>query len=246
MDRLTHTAWGAMRSLTQRQAQVAHNLANTATPGFRADLLGAEARYLTNPGMSARALTVGGIDGVNLTPGAVTATARPLDIAMNGDALLAVQAGNGDEAYTRRGDLRVSATGLLENGDGLLVLGDGGPVSVPPHDAIRIAPDGGVWITPPGGDGTEQQVTRLRLASPAGSALVRGIDGQLRAPDGGVLPPDPAATVTPGSIEGANVTATDALVDMIAAARGFETQVRLLSTAREIDEGGNRLMRIDG
>lgn len=243
MDRLTQTALGAMRTLNQRQAQIAHNLANTGTAGFRGDLMRADARYLTNGVMSARAGATGGIAGTDMAAGAVNATGRPLDVAMAGDALLAVQTANGDEGYTRRGDLIIGTTGLLETGDGMLVLGEGGPISVPAHDAIRISDDGGIHITPAGG-GEEIALGRLRLASPAGSPLAKGLDGVLRVPAGGVLPADPAARVIPGSLESSNVTATDALVEMIAAARGFETQVRLLTTARELDEQGTALMRL--
>lgn len=243
MDRLTQIALGAMRTLNQRQAQIAHNLANSATPGFRGDLIAADARYLTTGSMSARAGTSGGIAATDMGAGAVNATGRPLDVAMAGEALLAIQTANGDEGYTRRGDLVVGPTGLLETGDGMLVLGEGGPLSVPAHDAIRIAEDGSIHITPAGG-GDEIALGRLRLASAAGSSLAKGLDGVLRVPGGGALPSDPAARVIPGSLETSNVTATDALVEMIAAARGFETQVRLLTTARELDEQGTALMRL--
>ncbi len=243
MDRLTQTALGAMRTLNQRQAQIAHNLANTGTTGFRGDLMRADARYLTTGGMSARAGATGGIAGTDMNAGAVNATGRPLDVAMAGDALLAIQTEDGGEGYTRRGDLIIGTTGLLETGDGMLVLGEGGPISVPAHDAIRIAEDGSIHITPAGG-GEEIALGRLRLASPAGSPLAKGLDGVLRVPGGGALPADPAARLIPGSLESSNVTATDALVEMIAAARGFETQVRLLTTARELDEQGTALMRL--
>jgi flagellar basal-body rod protein FlgF len=245
MDRLTNIALGAMRTLNQRQAQIAHNLANASTPGFRGDLMRADARYVTGGDLSARAMATGGIAATDMGAGAITATGRPLDVAMAGEAVLAVQTDDGGEGYTRRGDLMIGTTGLLETGDGLLVLGEGGPLSIPPHDAIRIADDGGVHITPPGG-GEEIALGRLRLASPAGSPLAKGLDGVLRVPGGGALPPDPDARVIPGSIEASNVTATEALVEMIAAARGFETQVRLLTTARELDEGGTALMRLPG
>jgi flagellar basal-body rod protein FlgF len=243
MDRLTHTALSAMRTLNQRQAQIAHNLANSTTPGFRGDVMRADARYVSGGTLSARAMATGGIAATDMGAGAITATGRPLDVAMTGETLLAVQTSDGNEGYTRRGDLLVGETGLLETGDGLLVLGDGGPLSIPPHDAIRIADDGGIHITPPGG-GEEIALGRLRLASPAGSPLAKGLDGVLRVPGGGALPVDPDARVIPGSLEASNVTATEALVEMIAAARGFETQVRLLTTARELDETGTALMRL--
>ncbi len=243
MDRLTQIALGAMRTLTQRQAQIAHNLANTDTVWFRGDLMRADARYVTTGGLSARAAATGGIAATDMAAGTVNATGRPLDIAMAGEALLTVQTSEGGEGYTRRGDLVIGTTGLLETGDGLLVLGEGGPISVPPHDAIRIADDGGVHITPAGG-GEEIALGRLRLASPVGSPLAKGLDGILRVPGGGALPADPAARLVPGSLESSNVTATDALVEMIAASRSFETQVRLLTTARELDEQGTALMRL--
>jgi flagellar basal-body rod protein FlgF len=243
VDRLTNIALGAMRTLNQRQAQIAHNLANSATPGFRGDLMRADARYITGGSLSARAAATGGIAATDMAAGAITATGRPLDVAMAGEALLAVQTSDGGEGYTRRGDLLVGETGLLETGDGLLALGEGGPLSIPPHDAIRIGEDGSVHITPPGG-GEEIALGRLRLASPVGSPLAKGLDGVLRVPGGGALPADPDARLIPGSLEASNVTATDALVEMIAAARSFETQVRLLTTARELDEGGTALMRL--
>jgi flagellar basal-body rod protein FlgF len=243
MDRLTNIALGAMRTLNQRQAQIAHNLANSATPGFRGDLMRADARYVTGGTLSARAAATGGIAATDMGAGAITTTGRTLDVAMAGEALLAVQTSDGGEGYTRRGDLLVGETGLLETGDGLLMLGEGGPLSIPPHDAIRISEDGSVHITPPGG-GEEIALGRLRLASPAGSPLAKGLDGVLRVPGGGALPADPDARLIPGSLEASNVMATEALVEMIAAARSFETQVRLLTTARELDEGGTALMRL--
>ncbi len=251
MDRLTHSALAAMHMTSRRQAIIAGNMANASTAGFRADRWDADARYISagpHGGLSARAAPVGGIAATDLSAGTVTATARPLDIAMNGDALLAVQAGDGGEGYTRRGDLRLSATGLLETGDGWLVLGEGGPLSLPPHDGLRIAPSGEIFIRPAGSaaDAAEVSAGRLRLASATGSTLAKDLDGLLRVPGGGVLPADPAATVTPGAIEGANVNMSEALVEMIDAARAYETHVRMISTARELDEGGTRLMRLDG
>jgi flagellar basal-body rod protein FlgF len=243
MDRLTNIALGAMRTLNQRQAQIAHNLANSATPGFRGDLMRADARYVTVGDLSARAMATGGIAATDMGAGAITATGRPLDVAMAGEALLTVQTSDGGEGYTRRGDLLVGETGLLETGDGMLVLGEGGPLSIPPHDSIRIAEDGSVHITPPEG-GEEIALGRLRLSNPAGSPLAKGLDGVLRVPGGGALPADPEARLIPSSIEASNVTATQALVEMIAAARSFETQVRLLTTARELDETGTALMRL--
>ena len=164
---------------------------------------------------------------------------------MNGNAMLSVQAENGDEAYTRRGDLMVSASGLLTTGDGHPVIGDGNPVTVPPADQIRIDSDGTLWITPLGGDAAApQKIDRLKLASPMGSDIVKHIDGLFRVRGGGVLPSDPTASVTAGALEGSNVNPTTALVDMIEAARSWDMQIKLLATARELDADTTALMKL--
>src|SRR3546814_14456313 len=96
---------------------------------------------------------------------------------MQGDALLVVQAENGDEAYTRRGDLQISPSGLLTTGDGHPVQGGQGPVTIPPADAISIDQEGRVWAVPQGGDpDNPQEVDRPRLATPVGSEIAKGPD----------------------------------------------------------------------
>jgi flagellar basal-body rod protein FlgF len=165
---------------------------------------------------------------------------------MNGDAMLAVQAADGSEAYTRRGDLKVSDSGLLTTGDGMPVLGDGGPITLPQMDSVSIAKDGSIWGVPQGGDpANPQQVDKLKLVSPVGSSIAKGTDGLFREVNGGALPDDPLASVTGGSLEGSNVNATSALVQMIEASRAWETQVKMIDTAKQLDDGGASLMRLD-
>ncbi|MET0370049.1 MAG: flagellar basal body rod protein FlgF, partial [Sphingobium sp.] len=182
----------------------------------------------------------------DMAQGAVTATGNPLDVAMNGDAMLAVQATDGSEAYTRRGDLKLSDSGLLLTGDGLPVLGEGGPITLPELDSVSIAQDGSIWGVPRGGDAAApQQIDKLKLVSPVGSSVSKGTDGLFREVNGGALPSDPIATVTGGSVEGSNVNATASLVAMIEASRAWETQVKMIDTAKQLDDGGASLMRLD-
>jgi flagellar basal-body rod protein FlgF len=177
--------------------------------------------------------------------GTVTDTGRTLDLAMEGDGLLTVQAPNGDEAYTRRGDLKLSDTGLLTTGDNHPVLGEQGPITMPPADQVKIERDGAIWIVPAGGDPNQPQlVDRLKLASPAGSDVVKGLDGLFRVRGGGALPADPDAKLVSGALEGSNVEATKALVDMIDASRAWDTQLKLINTARDLDGAGADLMRL--
>ncbi len=245
MDRLIHTSLSAMRANMARQAVTANNLANASTTGFRAEMSSAQPLWIKGPGLSDRAVASEEVLAADMRGAATVSTGRPLDIAMNGDAMLTVQAENGDEAYTRRGDLMVWASSLLTTGDGHPVLGESGPVTVPPADQIRIDKDCTLWVVPAGGDpNAPQKIDRLKLASPAGSEVVKHIDGLFRVRGGGVLPTDPAASITVGALEGSNVNPTSALVDMIEAARSWDTQIKLLTTAHDLDSETTSLMRL--
>jgi flagellar basal-body rod protein FlgF len=245
MDRLVHTSLSGLRSAMARQAATSHNLANASTVDFRADLSSARALWIQGEGLQTRAQSSQEVAGADMQAGPVSETGRDLDIALQGNALLAVQAQNGDEAYTRRGDLQLADSGLLTTGDGHPVLGEQGPITLPPHDSVRIDQDGTVWIVPRGGDANvPQQVDRLKLATPAGSRVLKGVDGLFRVENDGVLPGDPQARVTSRSLESSNVNVTQALIDMIEASRSWDNQLNLITTAREIDSSGSDLMRL--
>ena len=247
MDRLVNTALTAMRGAMARQASIANNLANANTVGFRAEIANAETRWIQGESFDTRAQASEQVIAADMAQGAVTETGNPLDVALDGDALLTVQPTDGSEAYTRRGDLKVSDSGLLTTGDGLPVLGEGGPVILPQMDSVSIAKDGSIWGVPQGGDpANPQQVDKLKLVNAAGSSIAKGNDGLFREVNGGALPSDPLATVTSGSLEGSNVNSTQALIDMIEASRAWETQVKMIDTAKQLDDGGASLMRLDG
>lgn len=245
MDRLIHTSLSALRGAMARQAATSNNLANVNTVGFRGEMTAARALWIRGDSHEARAVAAEEVTGADMRAGAVTATGRDLDVALEGDALLTVQAANGDEAYTRRGDLQLAETGVLSTGDGNPVLGEQGPVTIPPADSLKIEADGSVWVVPLGGDAARPQlIDRLKIASPSGSEVVKGLDGLFRVRGGGALPADPSGRLVSGSLEGSNVAPTKALVDMIEASRAWETQLKLIATAREIDGSAADLMRM--
>ncbi|MDB5701118.1 MAG: flagellar basal body rod protein FlgF [Sphingomonadales bacterium] len=245
MDRLIHTSLSAMKAAMARQAVTANNLANASTTGFRAEIASVRPLWLKGAELQDRAFASEEVTAADMQGGAVIDTGRPLDIALQGGALLTVQAEDGDEAYTRRGDLIVSDSGLLTTGDGHPVVGDGGPITVPPSDRVTINSDGSIWIVPAGGDpNAPQQIDRLKLASATGSTVVKQIDGLFRVKDGGALPADPEARLTLHALEGSNVNPTTALVDMIDASRAWDTQVKMLTTAREMDADTANLMKL--
>jgi flagellar basal-body rod protein FlgF len=246
MDRLIYSSLTAMRSAQAKQTATANNLANAQTPGFRADLSEAQALWVKGAAYNARAMSSQEVLSADMKAGTVISTGRDLDIALNGDAMLAIQADNGDEAYTRRGDLVQNETGLLTTGDGRPVLGLQGPITLPPADSISVDSEGRIMIVPRGGDASQpQEADRLRLVSPAGSDIAKGLDGLFRVKDGGSLPGDPDARIITRSLEGSNVSSTLALVDMIEASRSWDTQLKLISDAREMDTSTADLMRLD-
>lgn len=245
MDRLIYTSLSAMRSSQARQVATANNLANAQTPGFRAEMAEAQTLWLRGNGAETRATATEEVIAADMTAGTVEATGRPLDVAASGDTMFVVQSAEGEEAYTRRGDFQLSATGLLTTGDGHPVMGGGGPIILPPADSISIDAEGRISIVPAGGDPAQpQQVDRLKLVSTKGSDTVKGLDNLFRVRGGGVLPEDPDARVASGHLEGSNVSATAALVDMIDASRSWDTQLKLLADARANDAAAADLMRL--
>jgi flagellar basal-body rod protein FlgF len=247
MDRLIYTSLTAMRGSMARQTAVANNLANAQTPGFRADIAEAQSVWLNGPNLDTRVMASEEVVNADMRAGTITTTGRDLDIALSGDGLLGVQSADGEEAYTRRGDLQLADSGLLTTSDGHPVLGTQGPVTVPPADSISIDADGRIWIVPQGADPAQpQEVDRLKLVSPTGSDIAKGLDGLFRVKGGGALPSDPDAKVTTRSLEGSNVSATQALVDMIEASRSWDTQLKLIGDARDLDAAGAELMKLDG
>ncbi|PLK27649.1 flagellar basal body rod protein FlgF [Novosphingobium sp. TH158] len=245
MDRLIHTAFSGLSSSMQRQRVIASNMANAQTIGFRADLLAMTPMTLEGPGLEVRAANSTEVRGANMKAGSVNRTGRGLDIAMEGNVMLAVQASDGTEAYTRRGDLNIAASGLLVNGEGAPVVGEGGPITIPPGREAIIAPDGQILLRDPATpDVPPVRLDRIKLASPAGTRIEKGLDGLFRVFGGGVLPGDEEGRVMVGALEQSNVSATEVLTEMIEAQRLFDIRTKLVATARDIDEGGAALMRI--
>jgi flagellar basal-body rod protein FlgF len=238
MDRLIYLSMAGAKATLQRQDVLAHNLANASTTGFRAELAAFRAVPVNGDGASTRVFALESTIGYSAEAGPVQSTGRPLDVALQGGAWLAVQALDGTEAYTRAGALEIDAEGLLMTPGGLPVLGDGGPISIPAGAAVDIAGDGTVTTTVAGE--RPQQVGRLKLVTPE-AALARGGDGLFRAPEGD-LAADAAARLRAGALEGSNVSPVQTMVQMIAAARQFEQQMKMLQGAEQREQAAAKLL----
>ena len=247
MDRLIYTAMTAMNAAMDRQRVVANNLANASTPGFRQEIFAVTPATLKDGSLEARAMARGNVRGADMKAARVVPTGNPLDVALEGKALLAFQSPDRQgEIYSRRGDLRVAASGVLENGEGLAVLGESGaPITVPPGFSISLAADGTVLASDPAApNAAAEAIDRIRLVNPEGSPLAKGIDSFLKVPGGGVLPPDPTARLKSGALEMSNVETADTLVQMIEAQRAFEQRAKIIATAGTLDEAGSGLMAL--
>ncbi|MDT7836191.1 flagellar basal-body rod protein FlgF [Aquabacterium sp. OR-4] len=239
MDRVIYLTMTGAKAALQRQEVVSNNLANASTTGFRAELTAFRAVPVRGDGASTRVYALETTPGYNDEAGPITATGRNLDVAMRGNAWLAVQGLDGTEAYTRFGALDVSPDGTLVTRTGLTVLGDGGPITVPANASVQIGEDG--TITARVGSAAPQGVGRLKLVTPE-QALIRGEDGLFRAEDGADLPADATARLQDSALEGSNVSPVESMVAMISAARQFEQQMKMLQTAQDREQSATRLL----
>ncbi|MBP7519730.1 MAG: flagellar basal-body rod protein FlgF [Leptothrix sp. (in: Bacteria)] len=240
MDRRIYLSMGGAKATMQRQEILSNNLANVSTQGFRAEMQAFRSVPVRGDGASTRSYALETTVGYNPDPGVVSATGRNLDVAMRGNAWLAVQGRDGTEAYTRAGALDTAADGTLVTRSGLTVLGDGGPITAPAGAELQIASDG--TISARAANGSITPVGRLKLVTPE-APLQRGDDGLFRAPEGD-LPADATARLQDGALEGSNVSAVETMVAMISAARQFEMQMRSMQTAEKDEQQAQQLLSL--
>jgi flagellar basal-body rod protein FlgF len=241
MDRLIYTSMTGAKHLFNRQAVLANNLANASTTGFRADLVAQRAVPTQGGAPGARIFSLETTTGSDFTPGPMLATGRALDVAVQGSGWIAVQGFDGNEAYTRAGNLQVNVDGTLTLPNGLPVLGDGGPITVPADAKLQIAADGTISAKTANSP-TVNQVGRLKLVNPEANALVKSLDGLFRTRNGEPADTDPNVRVADGTLEGSNVNVVEAMVGMIAAARQFEMQMKMLAVAEQNEQKAGSLL----
>ena len=245
MDHSLYLSMTGTQQIMHAQHNNSHNLANANTAGFKADLDAFHQLPIYGPGHPTRSYVTDSSYGYDFRAGSVMQTGRDLDVAVGGEGFIAVLADDGTEAYTRRGDLRVNENGLLTNGAGDMVLGTGGPITVPPNESLVVGRDGTISIRPTGQSAaTLAAVDRIRLVNPALADLRKGDDGLFRLPFGQVAQPDANVTLVGGALESSNVNAVDALVQMIELARAFEAQVKLMDVTERNDEASASVIQI--
>ncbi len=244
MDKLLYVAMSGAKDTLASQAANNYNLANASTTGFKASLSAFQTRSVVGPGFASRAYATAATVGWNSTDGEQVTTGNPLDVAVQGPGLLAVQDASGNEAYTRAGDLHVDPSGQLITAGGRPVMGDSGPIAVPPATSVSIAADGTVSVVPLGqAPNTVAAVGRIKLINPSADSIARGTDGLFRTNDGTPAAADANVRLASGVLESSNVNLPGCLVNMIELARRFELQVKALHTADEDAQSSTKLLQ---
>ena len=245
MDELIYTAMTGAKQTEYAQAINSNNLANISTTGFRADLHSFSSVPIEGPGVDSRVNAVVESYGTDFAQGAIQDTGNSLDIAIRGEGFIAVQAPDGTEAYTRAGDLRIQTGGLLANGAGHLVMGDGGPVALPPNISLLIGRDGTISVQPIGaGPETLTIADRIKLVNPDPALLAKGFDGLFDLEEGAVADADATVEVTAGALESSIVNVAKTLVNMIELARQYEMQVNVIKEAEENADAAAQMMNL--
>lgn len=244
MDRMLYVAMSGAKETLIAQGNASNNLANANTTGFLADFNQFRSMPVFGAGHPTRVYAMDERPTSDYAHGSIQYTGRDLDVAVNGGGWLAVQARDGNEAYSRRGDLHVDVNGILMTGNNLPVMGNGGPIAVPPFEQIDIGADGTVTIRPLGADTDELAVIdRIKLVAPQYEQMDKGDDGLFRLKDGGEAEPDPAQRLVSGAIQASNVNVVNEMVDMIELSRRFELQVKMMKTAEESASASASIVR---
>lgn len=242
MEPILYNVTGGATQGFNRQSMIGNNLANSNTPGFKADLYAAQSQYLQGVGVGKVALAVQNANQHDLTPGPIMTTGRDLDVAVEGKGWFTVSDRSGKEAYTQAGNFQITQNGMLVTGSGRPVIGDGGPISIPPAQRVEIGADGTISVVPlDGNPDTLAVIDRLKLVNLEGKNLQKTEEGLFRPENGGIVEPDASIKVVKGALNGSNTNPIEQMVAMIETNREYDLNMKLM---QNVDENHNRLAQL--
>ncbi|MFJ7883220.1 flagellar basal body rod protein FlgF [Pseudomonas sp. NPDC096917] len=243
MDKYLYVAMtGASQNALAQKAH-ANNLANISTNGFQRDLEQARSMPVFGDSFPARAFALTERPATDFTPGALVQTGRDLDVAVSGDGWLAVQAPDGSEAYVRTASMNVDALGILRAGNGMPIMGNAGPIAVPPQQQIEVGEDGTISVRAMGeGPRVMAEVDRIKLVQPDLKNMTKGQDGLIHTANGQPAQADANVRVTSGFLEASNVNAVEEMTSVLALSKQFELHIKMMNTAKEDDQAMTRVL----
>ena len=246
MDRAVYIAMTGAKNNMLSQTSHSNNLANARTYGFKADWAQARAIPVWGEHHPSRAFALTERPASDFNDGALIETGNELDTAIAGDGYFAILDAEGQEAYTRRGDFSVTPLGELINGVGQPIIGEGGPIVLPPYEKVEIGNDGIISIRPAGA-GPNQMIAidALKIVNPDLANFEKGTDGLMRPRQGpAILPADPLLSVVSGFVEGSNVNSVSELTNLLSLNRQYETQIKMMKTADDISRSSERILQL--
>lgn len=245
MEKYVHIASTSMRLQIDNQRIIAQALANQNTVAFKSDYGSVSSTYFDQEGGTDRVFPSRGAAAIDQESGKIVATDNPLDVSIDGEGFFVGTSPNGETVITRRGDFRMGADRVLRNGENITMQGDSGPIQIPLAETVEVSKDGTVQIRPPGAETNSEptSIGRLQLIKTPPGNVVKGDDGLMRLRDKSVPQADASVALNTKGLESSNVNSIDAMVDMLNASRTFEIHVKLLATAKELDDQTAKLMR---
>ncbi|GAA0830708.1 MULTISPECIES: flagellar basal-body rod protein FlgF [Marinomonas] len=245
MDRALYLAMSGGVQTMNAQTIHANNLANVNTTGFRADFEQARSMQVNGDYYPSRVYAMTENPATRYSQGDMIQTGRNLDVAVKGKGFISVYDSEGQEAYTRAGDLQINAGGQLVTGRGLPVVGNNGPIFLPPLQSLTITSDGSISIVPQGGAANEVAVIdQIKLVNPDTDSIRKGEDGLIHSKTPGqVLDIDPNIQLASGFIEGSNVNAVEEMTHIMDLSRRFEMSIKMMDTIREDSAASARILQ---
>ncbi|MFT2110682.1 flagellar basal-body rod protein FlgF [Marinomonas sp. 2405UD68-3] len=247
MDRALYLAMSGGKQTMHAQTVHANNLANVSTTGFRSDFEQARSMQINGEHFPSRVYAMTENPGTRFESGGLIQTDRNLDIAIQDKGFITVQDELGRESYTRAGNLQITSSGQLVTATGLPVMGNDGPIFLPPLDQINFGDDGTISIVPQGGTLAEIAViNQVKLVSPDTKQLEKGSSGLIYGKDGQVFDQSPDAKIISGFIEGSNVNAVEEMTHIMNLSRRFELNIKVMDTVRNNENAAARILQRNG
>ncbi len=246
MDRALYIAMTGAKNNMMAQGIRANNMANLNTAGFKADFEQSRSMGVYyGDGQPTRAYALTETPGADFESGPMMTTGNPMDVAIQGDGFITVQAPDGSEAYTRAGNLAIDAAGTLRTANGLPVIGNAGPIALPPLDKVEVGADGTLSVIGLGQTAeTMVETNRIKLVRPDIKNLEKGSDGLFRQRDGLTAVADGTVRLASGVLEGSNVNAMSEFTQILTLSRQFDMQLKLMKSAEENANASAQLLQM--